>query len=210
MKKRMLYGAVSAAMIILILAVSFIWLSTDEKQKVSQELIDQFKNCDMGAEDTWLLYADEKIVIFYDRPALMVYDIKAKKIIRTLGFEELGVKYLQGDEAYCIYASTHGDKVMFEQAFQSHRFVYDVKKNTISKDGDDIDKLFKAENYFNSYMQYEEIDTIKGFPLQGMGIKVNNEKYVFLTNTSSKFKLEGLEIVAVSSGTIEAIPVFEK
>lgn len=210
MKKRMLYGVACAALLIFIIATGFIWFSSDEKQEVSQDLIDQFKNCEEGAVDTWLLYADEKIVIFYDRPALMVYDIKEKKIIRTLGLEELGVKYFQGDEAYCIYASTHGDKVMFEQAYQSNRFIYDVKKNTISKDSDEINELFKVENHFNNYMQYEEIDTSKYFALGAIGVKVNNEKYVFLTHNSSTSKLEGLEIVIVSSGKgkTEVIPVF--
>jgi hypothetical protein len=175
---------------------------------ISKEVINNFIKTEVRAVNTQLLFADEKKIIFYDRPALMVYDIANKKIIRTIDFQEVGVKYFQGDDAYSIYASKEGNKVFFEKANQMNRFIYDVEKNTIRKNVENDNELFRKENYFNSYMQGAELDTDEFVPISEI-IKVSDKQYIYLINSSSSI-LEDLEIVIVKNMKKEIIPIFNK
>jgi hypothetical protein len=203
-----LYIILLSAVVILIVGIGFVYFSAKEKKEINKEVINKFIKTEVGAVNTQLLFADENKIIFYDRPALMVYDIVNKKIIRTIDFQEVGVKYFQGDDAYSIYASKEGNKVFFEKANQMNRFIYDVEKNTIRKNLEKENELFKKENYFNSYMQGVELDTDEFIPISKI-IKVNDEQYIYLINSSSSI-LEDLEIVIVKNMKKEIIPIFKK
>ena len=167
-----------------------------ENIKVSEDLINKFKNAKRGADRNCITICRRKKIIFYDHPALMVYDIVNSRFIRTVDFEKLGVKYFQGDDAYLIHASKKGDKISFEKAHQMNRFVYDIEKNNILKNTKNENELFKKENHFNDYIKGVESDTDKFVPISEIA-KVNNEQYVYLANPSQS--LAGLEIVIMKS-----------
>ena len=207
MKKKALFIILILVISILVVGIGFLYSPAMENKKVSEDVINKFKNAKRGAVETVLLFADEKRIIFYDRPALMVYDIVNRKFIRTVGFEKLGVKYFQGDDAYSIHASKKGDKISFEKARQMNRFVYDVEKSSILKNTKNENELFKKETHFNDYIKGVESDTDKFVPISEI-VKVNNEQYVYLANPSQS--LLGLEIVIMKNKEKKIIPIFIK
>ncbi len=173
-----------------------------------KDWINNFKKAHMGVQETCLLYADEEKAIIYDIPGLIIYDIKNRKITQTIDFSEIGVKYLQGSEAYSVYITSEADYILFEQAEQRNRCVYDIKQGTLNKNTKEIEKLFVPSNYYNSYL--DTISLPDNAPsVVGQGVELSDDKYIYLSNQSSDDKLEGLEIVILTGDKMSVIPVFE-
>lgn len=178
------------------------------KDAVNSEWMESFKKANEGAQGTCLLYADEDRAILYDLPGLIVYDLKAKKIINTLDFADIGIQNLQGDGAYSIYITKDADTILFEQADKKNRCSYEIKAGKLNKNLGESEKLFTPENYYNSYV--DSIDLPNNAPvMSGEGVQLSDQKYVYISNQSSDGQLEGLQIVILSGETPDAISIFQ-
>ncbi len=88
-------------------------------------------NQDVGADMVQLDYASIDRVIFHGYFGLFVYDLKAKKIIRTLNLKPLNCQWTQGDYTCVVEVSADGDTVQLHNVSSKTMYLYKVSNHSL-------------------------------------------------------------------------------
>lgn len=87
-----------------------------------------------GADGVRLYYADDKRLIFAGYFGLFVYDRTKEEVFRSVDLKPIGCNMTQGEDACEISVSEGGETVYLHCAGKDEMYVYDINRNTLSKE----------------------------------------------------------------------------
>lgn len=132
-------------------------------------------------------YASDDIVIFHSYFGLFVYDIKSKKIIRSLDLENLNLHQIQGDNSCEITVNNDASIIQLSTVPKESMYIYNIEDNILLKS-----KYKDMKNKSDTKIKPYEIQGDNQFMVL-YGVEFDNGDFGYLKTEDSK--IESLEYI---------------
>lgn len=158
-----------------------------------------------------LLYVTESTAIILDESAIVVYDLREKKVsdvVLLRNNDVMGDIFLQGDKASSISVSEDGRFVYIQKIIGEGGYRYNLETKVTEPY-----KRKETEPVFDSYEPVRKEWYLAGIEKKWYlcgdeGIRINQKKFMYLINTDFT-TLEGLTLVSCEGEVKEKIPVWK-
>ena len=132
-------------------------------------------------------YASDDIVIFHSYFGLFVYDIKSKKIIRSLDLENLNLHQIQGDNSCEITVNNDASIIQLSTVPKESMYIYNIEDNILLKS-----KYKDMKNKSDTKIKPYEIQGDNQFMVL-YGVEFDNGDFGYLKTEDST--IESLEYI---------------
>jgi hypothetical protein len=130
----------------------------------------------IGADMASLDYASDDTVIFHGYFGLFVYDLKSKKIMRSVALAPIGCDNTQGDNCCIVSVSKDGNTVQLHPVSSKSMYVYTVSDNTLQKTA-----YVKIQNPFADFVETANaVGHEKANCSSDRAVKFSNGEYGYL------------------------------
>lgn len=180
-------------------------------KKSLQKKCQKVKKTKIGVSPSSLLYATESIAIILDESAIVVYDLREKKVsdvVLLRNNDVMGDIFLQGDKASSISVSEDGRFVYIQKIIGEGGYRYNLETKVTEPY-----KRKETEPVFDSYESVRKKWYLTGFEKKWYlcgdeGIRINQKKFMYLINTDFT-TLKGLTLVLCEGKEKQKIPVWK-
>lgn len=180
-------------------------------KKSLQKKCQKVKKTKIGVSPSSLLYATESIAIILDESAIVVYDLREKKVsdvVLLRNNDVMGDIFLQGDKACRVSVSENGKFIYIQRIIGKGGYRYELETGaTETYEREETEPVFDSYEPVRKEWYLAGIEK-KWYLCGDEGIRINQKKFMYLINTDFT-TLEGLTLVSCEGEAKEKIPVWK-